>query len=230
MNKKKLNVEEKYKAIFEKLVSDYADIKVKDKNNNESLLMDRGLLCIREICKNAIVFVGINPSNRIADKENGFYKKGINFYDLNKWEQASFYEKFKEIYDDSQAANKLIEWTYIDMLYYRETNQKYFKVLYANHENFINEQLAITKEIIEEIQPKMLVVCNTEARDQLKKMYDFEFDEEIGTHRIIPNNKTKLNAIPVFFTSMLSGQRALDNGSFERLMWHIKYALDKVYK
>lgn len=29
------------------------------------------------------------------------------------------------------------------------------------------------------------------------------------------------NAIPIFFASMLTGQRALDNYSFERLQWHL---------
>jgi hypothetical protein len=34
-----------------------------------------------------------------------------------------------------------------------------------------------------------------------------------------------LENIPIFFTSMLTGQRALDKGSYARLIWHIKYAL-----
>jgi hypothetical protein len=29
--------------------------------------------------------------------------------------------------------------------------------------------------------------------------------------------------IIIFFSGMLSGQHALDNGSFNRLKWHIKY-------
>ncbi len=56
--------------------------------------------------------------------------------------------------------------------------------------------------------------------------YEFMFDDEIGTYRI----KTKGNLFdtPVFFTSMLSGQRAMDNGSFERLQWHINFVLNKL--
>lgn len=51
----------------------------------------------------------------------------------------------------------------------------------------------------------------------------FLFDDKIGTHRITGNKEfeTVLKGTPVFFTSMLTGQRALDNGSFERLGWHI---------
>ena len=32
-------------------------------------------------------------------------------------------------------------------------------------------------------------------------------------------------SIPMFFSGMLSGQRALDIGSYERLIWHIKFAV-----
>ena len=42
--------------------------------------------------------------------------------------------------------------------------------------------------------------------------FDFIFDEKLGTHKIV--NNSELENTPVFFTSMLTGQRALDNGSF----------------
>lgn len=32
--------------------------------------------------------------------------------------------------------------------------------------------------------------------------------------------------IPVFYSGMLSGAHAVDNGSFDRLIWHIKYVLN----
>lgn len=49
--------------------------------------------------------------------------------------------------------------------------------------------------------------------------FAFKFDNNIGTHII--TEPEILASVPVFFTSMLSGQRALDIGSFERLKWHI---------
>lgn len=96
----------------------------------------------------------------------------------------------------------------------------------------------MSKEIIEEAKPQIIVVANTTARlffgkdKNIEKdvniwlNYDFEFDNLIGTHRI----KTEGNLFntPVFFTSMLSGQRAMDNGSFERLQWHINFVLNKL--
>lgn len=51
---------------------------------------------------------------------------------------------------------------------------------------------------------------------------DFKWDEELGTYTYKNN--------PFFFSSMLTGQRALDNGSFERLVWHIKKVKSKLEK
>ena len=69
------------------------------------------------------------------------------------------------------------------------------------------------------------MVNNTYARELLKDRLDSKFDEEIGTHRI--TGKNNLQGTPIFFTSMLTGQRALDLGSYERLIWQIKYVLEK---
>ena len=32
--------------------------------------------------------------------------------------------------------------------------------------------------------------------------------------------------VPVIYSGMLSGAHAIDNGSFDRLIWHIKYVLN----
>ena len=32
--------------------------------------------------------------------------------------------------------------------------------------------------------------------------------------------------VPVFYSGMLSGAHAIDNGSYDRLIWHIKYVLN----
>ena len=32
--------------------------------------------------------------------------------------------------------------------------------------------------------------------------------------------------VPVFYSGMLAGAHAVDNGSFDRLIWHIKYVLN----
>ena len=112
------------------------------------------------------------------------------------------------------------------MLFYQETAQNSFhEIEKANGgKEFIATQLQITKQILEKAKPKVIVVSNTLARKLFTENLSLNcvFDNEIGTHRI---NEGLLKGTPVFFTSMLTGQRALDNGSFERLQWHIDCVL-----
>jgi hypothetical protein len=199
--------------------------------HNKIPISERGYMCVDKIKLNALVFIGINPSF----PERIDHKNGSTFYDLtvhsNHYKQ--YYGKLEEIADKVN-----IDWSHFDLLYFRETNQHFVDELLKSSEgkDFVWDQLMVSKEILESIQPKILVVCNTMARKLLGfhqerehnvwMGYQFKFDDEIGTHRIY--NNEKLNGVPVFFTSMLSGQRALDLGSYERLEWHIKFVLDKM--
>ena len=197
-------------------------------NNNykEFEVIKRGFSVQDIVLKNSIMFIGINPSfNNIENTGE--------FYNVNQdGESHPYFNKFKEI-----SKNSKLEWTHFDFLFFRETNQKYIDELtkQKNGPEFIMEQLKISKKILCEAKPKILIVSNTKARhfmgfeknkDQTQGVwmgFDFEFDENIGTHKIV--NNLELKNTPVFFTSMLTGQRAIDNGSFERLKWHINYIL-----
>ena len=185
-----------------------------------------------EIIKNALMFIGLNPSNSENTVESYFY---------NNSQDGKNHKYFKKFQDISKRVGLL--WTHVDLLFIRETNQKNIeRMLYENDNSmlkFLYQQLMISKQIIEEAKPKIIVVNNTLSRKFLgyekreekgqivEKWMDFkfEFDNEIGTYRL--QDSDKLNNIPVFFTSMLTGQRALDNGSYERLIWHINYVKKK---
>jgi len=186
-----------------------------NKEFDSIIIKERGYAVQDEIAKKALLFVGINPSyNNKPEKI---------FYNNNHSEVHPYFKKFIDI-------SKIVEmdWAHIDLLFVRETNQKVVKGLGAEHlgHQFFEEQLKISIAIIERTRPKILVVNNTYARDLLKRKFDFEFDEEIGTKKIKSQNS--LNKTTVFFTRMLTGQRALDLGSYERLIWQIKYVLKKM--
>lgn len=187
-------------------------------------------LAVKQIHSDSIVFIGINPSLSQNEKnrlENSLIE--IEFYDNYDSEKLhKYFNKFEEI------ANTLnVKWAHLDLLYIRETNQKVVENIINSEKglNFIYEQLLISKNIIDKIieqsNPLVFVVNNTLARKFLGKDknkekdiwigYDFIWDEQIGTYRY--------KNIPFFFTSMLTGQRALDKGSFERLVWQIKRTL-----
>lgn len=200
-----------------------------DERFKEIGVIKRGFLTSEVIPLRSVLFVGLNPSYLDNTPTNS-----VNYFPLhqkdNKYKQ--YFSKFEEIAESSN-----LPLAYIDLLFLRETEQKKIDQILAekNGVDFVMNQLQVSKQILEMAKPKVLVVSNTKARQFLGKDknkniniwmgYDFEFDESIGTDRIV-NEGSTLKGIPVFFTSMLSGQRALDKGSYMRLKWHIKFSLN----
>jgi len=190
-------------------------------------VLSRGYVMPDKVITDSILFIGINPS--YSEKE---VKKNENILEPKI---LPYFEKFKDISEKI----KIID-THTDLLFFREREQKYIDYLLKSKIgiDFIYQQLMISKQIIILSKPKVIVVSNTKAREfmgfdkNLERTQgvwmdlDFEFDENLGTHKIV--NDSDLENVPVFFTSMLSGQRALDNGSYQRLIWHIKYVLNKL--
>lgn len=199
-------------------------------------LLDRGFVFqFDEEVKNIdVLFIGINPSYDGIPGDSKFYTKDEAL-------GHKYFKSFENIKIELESKyNRKIVYSHTDLLVFRETEQSFItNELYKSEAGlrFIMEQLKITKKIIEYLNPKVIVVSNTQARtfigaDRIKKEgkpdenvwmdYEFKFDEELGTKKIINNGG--FNSY-VFLTSMLSGQRALDNGSKERLVWHINKAL-----
>lgn len=190
-------------------------------------LLKFGYAVQKNLNTNSILFIGINPSNSDNSIKKEFY------HSPQDGSHHKYFKKFCEI-----SIKTGIPWTHIDLLYVRKTEQKEIPLIENELEgvgrDFLIDQLMISKEMIEMSEPQVIVVNNTLARKYLGKAsdskeswlgYDFKFNDTVGTHFI--TNCEKLESVPVFFTSMLTGQRALDNGSFERLIWHIKYSLSK---
>jgi hypothetical protein len=199
-------------------------------------------LAPKEIQKDAIIFIGINPSfgNGAVIQEN---EKPIAFYTKSKeTKDIPYFEKIKNIANYCKT-----DWEHIDLLFIRETDQKLIEKLSYTNVEFINAQLKITFEIIEKAEPKLILVANSFASEFFGKMkakhseytqiwqgHDFffdnnnqwnkesTFDSNIGTYRISLGKQN----IPIIFSGMLSGQRALDIGSYERLKWQIKMILE----
>jgi hypothetical protein len=176
----------------------------------------RDFLAPDSIPPGSLLFVGINPSYTEADKN-------IRYYNAQDG-QHPYFKPFKRM-----AADLKQPWAHFDMLFQRETEQKAIDRLLKQPEGtaFIWEQLQLARRLLDAAQPSVIIVCNTKAREflGLDKHQDqnvwlglnFEWDEELGTYRY--------QGVPVFFSSMLSGQRALDSGSHRRLIWHVKRAL-----
>lgn len=232
-----ISIKEHFKESIKKIWEDSTIIKWNNPICED--ILKRGVVLQDKIIKNSILFIGINPSfnkekglgnNDFNNDNDGFYNNDDCHIDRN-----SYFKKFREI---SKEVNS--DWAHTDLLFFRETNQKFVNQL-LNLEigkEFIKKQLEISKQIIIQAKPKVIIVSNALARDLMgifikgeenieinepSMKFKFKFDDDLGTHKII--NQKELENIPVFFTSMLTGQRALDLGSYKRLIWHIKYVL-----
>jgi hypothetical protein len=189
-------------------------------------IVRRKYMYIEQIETDALLFIGLNPSGgEIAQNDHMYYKL---------LQTGNSYPRYWKPFEVISAATKpKLIWSHIDLLGVRETKQKLVQSIYRTDlgVDFILEQLKVARQIIEEAKPRIIVVCNTLARyftgveisaDKLYNIWmglQFEFDNELGTEKIV--SEGSLKGTPVFFTSMLSGQRALDNGSEKRLIWHI---------
>lgn len=235
-----MNIETEYRESVLKIWNEYKNI---DFLSNPQFSYRKYPLLPKSIDENSVLFVGINPSfneNNVPANE-----KPIYFYDkLNEDKKdIQYFEKIKEV---AKYCNNT-KWSHLDMLFIRETKQKNIEELCKKEIEFINQQLNISFAIIEIVRPKIIIVINSFASEFFGKMkqkhskfekiwqgYDlfFEkdnirkkdstFDPVIGTYRIdIAGVQT-----PIIFSSMLSGQRALDLGSLERLKWQIKFIIE----
>jgi hypothetical protein len=198
-----MNIKSMYGAKLAELLKKYQDKK--------DQLAKNGFLLFEELEENALLFLGINPSkiDNIEKKYSVRNENGIC------WARDAFKNEYPYYTLFDNLANDM-KWSYLDIYFSCEKEQKKLKE-YEGSE-FLKEQFNTSKEIIEKLTPKMIVVGNAYASHiiQKDKYFDCKFDDKIGTYRI-----KKYNNIPIFFSGMITGQRALDIYSRERLKWHI---------
>lgn len=152
----------------------------------------------------------------------------------NEKTQHSYFSKFDQLLPLNKQGAKL-KWNHIDLFFYRKTSQKDFKQMILEKgvklNSFGEAQFKLSTRLIKELQPCLIVVVNAFASELIKEQINLSdsvdwgitFDEDKGYDLLSWNEYSK--DVPIFFSSMLTGQRALDNHSFKRLQWHVKQAL-----
>lgn len=204
-----------------------------------------------ELYKNAVLFIGINPSYskkqilKAFKRINGYekylknideyysfknydkFKKDHKNYDIirraeNRSEinKAQYFDKFNDLAKQVDS-----EWEHIDLFNIRLTKQKEVKKLSKANSDFFEQQAKINLELLNPLKPKIIIVVNALASKIIKERFNFIFNEKLGTYTISISNKV----IPVFFSGMLSGQRALDIETLERLKWHLRFVNRLLY-
>ncbi len=166
----------------------------------------------------------------------------IDFEKVAKSRYNKYFKKLKEI--SKYVFGDENKWEHIDLFFYRTTSQDDLKkcinykekmskskIQSVSLNEFGKDQLEISLGLIDMIEPKVIVVANAlsskiimyyDAANKKIKIDDSNFEKE-GFHRVELSN----GKIPILFTSMLSGQRALDLESLRRLKWQIKKAVGK---
>lgn len=204
-----------------------------------------------ELHKDRLVFVGMNPSfsargfrtilkdTEYADTDMVSFFKWQNISsnpklidDCIKMENYAYQNYSQYFGRPIEIAKKVgLEWQHIDLFLYKETSQNDF-MNRVRSKGVLNEfgmdQIKLFEDILVQTEPRCVVVTNATGSEILREYIkdDLSWDAECGFHWFTRGGKK----IPMFFTSMLSGQRALDRWSYERLVWHIGQAVKVTQK
>lgn len=181
----------------------------------------------------AVVFVGLNPSfterearscgeRPITDTAvlvSGGGREQL--CDSTVVPRSAYYDHFTAFIDGTSISH----WAHLDLFAIRETNQWLVRTalgLDGVWTDFADRQFAIFRETLDLLHPPVIVVGNALASHILRSRLDLgQLCPENGCHFAQIGGRPT----PIFFSGMLTGQRALDVHSRERLIWHVKKIL-----
>ena len=211
----------------------------KDKVNNPDELnprdniVDRGYHIEEILPKEGILFLGMNPSYPKGTKDRTYIRKKDkdtfvygDSYHVTEKSDGNYWKKLLEtakLLGEPQLCHH-------DLFFVRERNQATLLNLIddAARKEVFNKQLQISEEIVKAADPRIIVVVNAGVSNLIKAKHVFGFNPtpywwgKLGVDMLQINGKNT----PILFTGMLTGQRAIDNGTYKSLMWHIKFVLD----
>lgn len=207
---------------------------------NDPIHVKRGIHIEEAIPENSLLFVGINPS--FDDKKDPIVgDDGYSpTYKLEGAEKHPYFSKAVRI-----AGINHLPFGHHDLFPLRERNQKVIEGLFVDegsrlkpideHLCFIEETLRWSEQTILASRPQMIVVINAFAS---RLFFDYCFQDDHFLLGFKSGDKELWNpelgadflridghVVPILFSGMLSGQRALDRWSEFRLEWHIQHVL-----
>jgi hypothetical protein len=190
-----------------------------------------------------LLFVGLNPSHNQRDDQllsiqvgqgtdplsdahaNVILRKDEESMGLHGGKLHQYFRQFSR-FDPTGA------WNHIDLFAIRHTNQSQVAEALRLDEDagfsssFVSEQIELALSLMAELRPPVVVVVNALGSTIMKRYLskqnpNFALDGETGFYWSTINERR----VPFFFSGMLTGQRAIDNHSLERLIWHVRRAL-----
>lgn len=188
--------------------------------SNYSDILKRGYAIENFLENETILYIGMNPSyDTRRESPSGFYPMFDHWY----------YSRIKDI---TNAVNEVLKtdfkFAHHDLFFIRHTSQNDVLAMKKDMPKFFETQLEITKSIIEASNPRIIIIANAGASKIFQsEMYEWEPGSTEQWNQALGADFIKIgdSRIPVLFTGMISGQRALDEGSYNSLIWHICHIL-----
>jgi hypothetical protein len=156
-----------------------------------------------------------NPDNDLTDNL---------IYDLKDEQEEmhgelQYFLKAIEFFENEVESPKSVVPIFHDLYPVRHTKQKEFVKFLEDNDDFCNSLDKATKNLIDGIMPEIIVIANAKASKLMQKIFFGKSEAEKKklkgkTKRTYKFNGKKTDMI---FSSMLSGQRALDTYSRSRL-------------
>lgn len=123
-------------------------------------------------------------------------------------------------------------WEHFDIFAYRETEQAKMRTLALlpgdkiELTDFGLAQFALFEELLQLSRPAAVIVVNALASQVYLTKRSPVFDSSVGFYR----DSISKSEFPVFFSGMLTGARALDRFSKDRLFWQVANAIGKTWR
>lgn len=190
-----------------------------------------------------LLFVGLNPSHNQRDNQllsiqvgkgiDPFSDEHANFILRRDEESMGLHGgRLHPYFRQFSRFDPTGEWNHIDLFAIRHTNQSEVAAALRLNEDagfsspFVRVQVELTRSLMAELHPPAVVVVNALGSTIVKRYLNeqnpnFALDDETGFYWSSINGRR----VPFFFSGMLTGQRAIDNHSLERLIWHVRRAL-----
>ena len=174
-----------------------------------------------------IWFFGMNPS--LLDSTNEYISRTTppdkHLFEKLEEEQKymhteiQYFQRATDFFEEEVKIPELRKPIFHDLYPVRHTNQKEFVKFLEDNDDFCNSLDKATKNLIDGIMPEIIVIANAKASELMQKIFFGESEPEKikskgETKRTYKFNGKKTDMI---FSSMLSGQRALDTYSRSRL-------------
>lgn len=211
------------------------DIKLKE-------IIDRGWVFCENENEADLLFVGINPSYPNGAKPECY---GYPIEDTLKKKKDGGYRRHYAVFEMLAGGKPSVKkWAYMDLFYFRETRQAVICDIMREDGGieFICDQLKLSYEIIQDISPKVIVVCNKGVHDffgknrtadnkniwmgfkfsnTVKEIEDVKIIEGIDSD-VLNNDNFKLKGTKIIFSKHLTYE---PRSVKEKLKESIQYAL-----